>query len=79
MSFELSFITGHQTTASAWLGIVAGVSGIFYGAAAKQFRTFGRFSGREPEDFTPERRHRLFVIAISTVAVLASAKFLIWG
>jgi hypothetical protein len=79
VSFELSVIAGHQTTASAWLGIAAGISGIFYGATAKQFRAFGHFSGREPEDFTPERRHRLYVIAISTVAVLASAKFLIWG
>jgi hypothetical protein len=79
VTFEPSVIAGHQTTASAWLGIVAGISGIFYGATAKQFRAFGRFSGREPEDFTPERRHRLYVIAISTVAVLVSAKFLIWG
>jgi hypothetical protein len=79
VSFELSVIAGQQTTASAWLGIASGILGIFYGATAKQFRRFGGFSGREPEDFTPERRHRLYVIGISTVAVLASVKFLIWG
>jgi hypothetical protein len=79
VSFELYVIAGHQTTASAWLMIASGISGIFYGATAKQFRRFGGFSGREREDFTPERRHRLYVIAISSLAVLASAKFLIWG
>jgi hypothetical protein len=78
VSFELSAIADHQTTLSAWLGMVSGISGIVYGAKAKQFRAFGRRSSREPEDFTPERRHRLYVIAISTLAVLASAKFLIW-
>jgi hypothetical protein len=57
VSFELSVIAGHQTTASAWLMIASGISGIFYGATAKQFRRFGGFSGREREDFTPERRH----------------------
>ncbi len=79
MNFELSVIAGHQTTASAWLMIASGILGIFYGATAKQFRRFGGFSGREPEDFTPERRHRLCIIAISTVAVLVSVKFLISG
>ena len=62
---------------SAWLGLVAGVWGIFYGLKAKHFTAYGRLSSREPEDFVPTWRHRLLVVSIASVAFLTSLSYLL--
>ena len=72
-------LIGQRTAVSSWLGLVSGTWGIFYGLKAKQFTAYGRFSSREPENFAPNWRHRLFVVSTSTIAVLTSLRFLIWN
>jgi hypothetical protein len=69
-------LIGHRTAVSSWLGLVSGTWGIFYGLKAKQFTAYGRFSSREPENFTPNWRYCLFVISISTIAVADFLKIL---
>jgi hypothetical protein len=67
---------GKPTTIGSWIGLMAGLWGIFYGLKARQFTAYGHLTTREREHFVPNWRHRLFVVLISTVAVVSSLRFL---
>jgi hypothetical protein len=74
---NLSTMSPQGKHISALLALIAGASGIIYGATAKQFTRHGKYTSREPEAYVPNWRDRLFVILISTVAVISSLIYLL--
>jgi len=69
--------TNEARALAAWLGLVAGSWGIFYGLKARHFTAYGHLSSLEPERFVPTWRYRLFVISIASIALLTSLSYLL--
>lgn len=71
--------TGNQTLVGAGLGAFAGIWGIFYGLTATEFVRHGHygFSNKQPERYKPLWWQRIFVVAISGVALITSVLYLI--
>jgi hypothetical protein len=70
---------GNQTLFAAGLGVFAGLWGIFHGLRAKEFVKHGHygFSREAPEKYTPRWWERLFVLGISTWALIWSVLYLV--
>jgi len=68
---------GPPTETGSYLGLIYGLGGIIYGLTAKRFSRFGRFSGREREYYVPKWGSRVFVVLVSTGAVLSSLWYLL--
>ncbi len=74
---EVLFIASNVP--SAILGLVVGVCGVLYGLKAREFIAYGfrRSASKEPEKVVPTWYHRLWVVLISTVAIVASLRTLL--
>ena len=70
---------GNQTLIGAGLGTFAGLWGIFHGLTAPEFVRHGHygFSQKQSERYRPSWWHRLFVVGISTVALVLSVLYLV--
>jgi hypothetical protein len=65
-----------QANLGAFLGLLAGTSGILYGLTAKEFVSGGwyGFSSREPENVIPKWYHRALVVSVWAIVLLASVR-----